>query len=109
MNRKIKSTLIGVMLMLAVCGLVLVIGCGASQEHQKMAQFLMEYGKAVDEFLQADSGHKAEAAKKVDAYKSKWGDMKMELGSGLTPQDLNNLDDEYHAITKKYSDLAGSS
>lgn len=109
MNPKIKSTLTCVMLMLAVCGLVFVIGCGASQEHQKMAQFLMEYGKAVDEFSQADNSHKAEAAEKVDVYKSKWSDMKMELGNGLTPQDLNNLDDEYHAITKKFADLAGSS
>ena len=106
---KIKSTLKCVLLLLVICGFVFVIGCGASQEHQKMAQFLVEYGKVVDEYSAADNGHKAEIAQKVDSYKAKWGTLKMEMGSDLTPQDLNALDDEYQAITKKYADIAGKS
>ena len=97
------------LLMLAVCGLVFIIGCGASQEQQKMSAFLMEYDKAVEDFSHADSGHKAEMAEKVDSYKAKWGDMKMEFGSGITPQALNELDDQYQAITKKFQTLAGKS
>jgi hypothetical protein len=86
-----------------------VIGCGASQEQQKMSQFLMEYGKTVDEYSAADNSKKTEIAGKVDSYKAKWSNMKMEMGSELTPQVLDKLDNEYHAITKKFEDLAGKS
>ena len=106
---RIKSTLKCVSLLLVICGFVFVIGCGDSQEREKMAQFLMEYGKVVDEYSTADNGHKAEIAQKVDSYKAKWGTLKMEMGSDLTPQDLNALDKQYQEITKKYENLAGKS
>ncbi len=35
--------------------------------------------------------------------------MKIELGSEITPQALNELDQEYQKITKKYSSLAEQS
>ena len=106
---KIKSTLKCLMLMVAIGGLIFVIGCGASQEQQKISQFLMEYGKTVDEYSTADNSHKAEIAEKVDSYKAQWKHMKMELGGELTPQALDKLDNQYQAITKKYTDLAGKS
>jgi hypothetical protein len=36
-------------------------------------------------------------------------EMKMELGSELTPQELNKLDKEYQNITEKYNNLAQKS
>ncbi len=104
-----KSTLTCVMLMLAVCGVVFFIGCGASKEQQKMSDFLLEYGKTVDAYSAADNSKKAEIAGKVDTYKAKWTDLKVEMGSELTPQVLDKLDNEYQAITKRYSALAGKS
>jgi hypothetical protein len=35
--------------------------------------------------------------------------MKIEMGGEITPQVLNTLDQDYQAITKKYSSLAGKS
>jgi hypothetical protein len=40
---------------------------------------------------------------------SKWMEMKMELGSEVTPQDLNKLDKQYQNITGKYHKLAPKS
>ena len=106
---KTKSTLNVVMLMLAIGGLVIVIGCGVSQEAQKMSDFLLQYSTAVDEYRAADTGQKAEIAGKVASFKAQWTDMKMELGSEITPQSLDKLDNEYQAITKKFVSLAGKS
>lgn len=106
---KTRSILNFVMLMLAIGGLVFVIGCGASQEMQKMTEFLTEYSKTVDEYSAADNGKKAEIAGKVDSYKHKWTDMKIEMGSEITPQKLDKLDNEYQAITKKFASLSGKS
>jgi len=104
-----RSTLNSVMLMLAICGLVFVIGCGASQEQQAMSEFLLEYGKAVDEYSAADNGKKAEIVGTVDSFKDRWTNMKIEMGSEITPQTLDKLDNEYQAITKKFASIAGKS
>ena len=104
-----RSTLNSVMLMLAICGLAFVIGCGTSQEQQMMSEFLLEYGKTVDEYSAADNGKRAEIAGKIDSFKAKWTKMKIEMGSEITPQTLDKLDNEYQAITKKFVSLAGKS
>lgn len=104
-----RSTLNSVMLMLAICGLAFVIGCGASQEQQAMSELLLEYGKTVDEYSAADNGKRPEIAGKIDSFKAKWTKMKIEMGSEITPQTLDKLDNEYQAITKKFVSLAGKS
>ena len=43
---------------------------------------------------------------KIKSLMSKWTEMEMEMGSELTPQDLNKVDKEYQNITKKYNNLA---
>ncbi len=106
---KTKSTLNYVIVFSAIIGLAFVIGCGSSQEKQMMSDFLQQYNQEVDEYSASDNGKKAEMDEKLDSYKSKWSDLKMELGGNVTPQALNELDKEYKKITKKYASLAGKS
>ena len=108
-----RSTLRYVIVLLAIFGLVFVIGCGSSKEKQQMSTFMQEYSKTVTEYSdvvnKADKSKKAELEGILDSYKTKWTDMKIEMGSEITPQALNTLDQEYQDITKKYSSLAGKS
>jgi hypothetical protein len=106
---KTKSTLNYVIVFSAIIGLAFVIGCGSSQDKQMMSDFLQQYNQEVDEYSALDNGKKAEMDETLDSYKSKWSDMKMELGGDVTPQALNELDKEYKKITKKYTSLAGKS
>jgi outer membrane murein-binding lipoprotein Lpp len=97
----------------AILGLVFVIGCGSSKEKQQMSTFMQQYSKTVTEYSDvvntADKSKKAELEEILDSYKAKWTNMKIEMGSEITPQTLNTLDQEYQDITKKYSSLAGKS
>ena len=78
-----------------------------------MSTFMQQYSKTVTEYSDvvktADKSKKAELEEILDSYKTKWTDMKIEMGSEITPQALNTLDQEYQDITKKYSSLAGKS
>ena len=110
---KTRSPLNYVIVLLAIFGLVFVIGCGSSKEKQQMADFLQQYSETVTEYSNvvntADKSKKAEIEEKLNSYKSLWTDMKIEMNSEITPQVLNELDQEYNNITKKYSTLAGKS
>ncbi len=110
---KSESILNNLIVFLAILGFLFVIGCGNSKEMQKMSDFLMEYSKAVDEYSDAigkgEHEKSAEIEKKIMSFMSKWPEMKMELGSEVTPHDLNKLDKEYQNITEKYNDLAQKS
>ena len=106
---KTKSTLNYVIVFLAIIGLAFVIGCGSSQEKQMMSDFLQQYNQEVDEYSAADNGKKSEMQEKLDSYKSKWSDMKMDLGGNVTPQALEKLDKEYEKIEKKYASLTDKS
>ena len=110
---KTRSTLSYVLVLLAIFGLVFVIGCGSSKEKQQMADFLHQYSETVTEYSNvvntADKSKKAEIEEKLNSYKSLWTYMKIEMSSEITPQVLNQLDQEYNNITKKYSTLAGKS
>ena len=106
---KTKSILNYVIVFSAIIGLAFVIGCRGSQEKQMMSDFLQQYNQAVDEYSASDNGKKTEMEGKLDSYTSKWSGMKMEMGSEVTPQTLNELDKEYKKITKKYASLAGKS
>ena len=106
---KTKSTLNYVIVFSAIIGLAFVIGCGSSQEKQMMSDFLQQYNQEVDEYSAADNGKKSEMQEKLDSYKSKWSDMKMDLGGNVTPQALEELDKEYEKIKKRYASLADKS
>ncbi|MGD8263961.1 MAG: hypothetical protein PVF14_17315 [Desulfobacterales bacterium] len=110
---KFKSTLHYFIVSSAVIGLVFVMGCNGSEQKQKMSSFLEEYSKTLDEYSEvankADETKKAELEKKLNDYISKWTEIKIEMGSEITPQTLDKLDEEYQQITKKFKALAQKS
>ena len=98
----------GVVLAL-IAGLVLIMGCGESQEKLQMTQFIEEFGQAVDEYSKAEDGQKAELATKLESLMARWTELKVEMGSELTPQVLDKLDAEYQKYAKEFKSLAGKS
>jgi len=107
---KIRSILNILIVFSAILGLVFVIGCGKSKEMQQLSDFLMEYSKAVDEYSDViGKGEKEKSAEmeiKIKSMMSRWMEMEMEMGSELTPQQLNKVNKEYKDITEKYHNLA---
>lgn len=89
-----------------------LVGCGPSKEKQMMSSFITEYSQAVDAYAelskQADKNGIDEAKAKIESFKSRWSDMKMDMASEVTPQVLNQLDDEFKMITKKFQSIAAS-
>ena len=104
---RFKSTLNFVIVFTALLGLV--IGCGPSARKQALTDFLTLYDSTVNEYSAANNGKRAEMKEKIDSLISKWGDMKMEMGSEITPQILDKLEIQYQEITKKYKSLANKS
>lgn len=92
--------------------IVALIGCGPSKEKQQMSSFITEYSQAVDKYVelskQADTNGIAEAKAKIESFQSRWSNMKMDIASEVTPQVLNQLDDEFHMLTKKFQAVASS-
>lgn len=106
---KMKPNLTVVVALAAIVGFVFVIGCGDSPEKKQMTEFIQEFGTAVEQFAKAEDGQKAELQKKVESYISKWTQMKIDMGSELTPQVLDKLDAEYQKLAKEYKSLSGKS
>ena len=106
---KMKPNLNVVVALVAIVGFVFVIGCGDSPEKKQMTEFIQEFGTAVEQFSKAEDGQKAELQEKVEAYISKWTQMKIDMGSELTPQVLDELDAEYQKLAKEYKSIAGKS
>jgi len=104
---RFKSTLNCVIVFSVLFGLVFVIGCGSSAEKQAMSDFLKLYSDTVNEYSSADKSKKAEIKGKLDTFDSKWTDMKMEMDGQVTPHVLDELDNEYKEITKKYTSSTG--
>jgi len=104
---RFKSTLNFVIVFSALLGLL--IGCGSSAEKQAMSDFLVMYNNTVDEYSAADESKKAEMKEKLDSFKTKWANIKMEMNGEITPQTLDKLDNEYQKITKKYISLTHKS
>ena len=104
---RFKSTLNFIIVFAALLGLV--IGCGPSTEKQALTDFLMLYENALTEYSAADESKKAELKVKLDSYESKWTDLKMEIGSEITPQTLDKLEIEHQKISKKYHSLVDKS
>ncbi len=106
---KIKPNLNYVVVLAVLAGLVLVIGCGTSQEKQQMTDFIQKFGKEVDEYAKAENGQKAELAAKIESDMAKWTQLKIDMGSELTPQVLDKLDAEYQKLTKEFKTLSSKS
>lgn len=106
---KIKPNLNVVVVLAAIAGLVFVIGCGESQQKHDMTQFIQEFSAAVQEYAKAEDGQKAELEEKIKSYEEKWTQMKIEMGSELTPQVLDKLDAEYQKYAKEFKTLSGKS
>ena len=100
---RFKSTLGCVIIFTALLGMV--IGCGPSAEKQAMSDFLVLYETSVNEYTAADESMRANMKEKLDSFKSKWDNMKIEMGAEITPQILDKLDNKYKEITKKYASL----
>lgn len=106
---KIKLNLNVVVVLAAIAGLVFVFGCGNSQQKQQMTEFIQEFGNTVDEYAKAEDGQKTELEAKLKSYMSKWTQMKIDMGSELTPQVLDKLDSEYQKFAKEFKTLSGKS
>ena len=106
---KMKPNLYVVALLVAIVGFIFVIGCGSSVEKQQMTEFIQEFGKAVDEYAMAEDGQKAELEAKLKSDIAKWTQMKIDMGSELTPQVLDKLDSEYQKYAKEFKTLSGKS
>lgn len=92
-----------------IAALAFVIGCGSSAEKQAMTDFLQMYSDTVNEYAEADGSKRAAMKEKMDSFAAKWSDMKMEMGSLVTPNALEELDQQYNQIAKKYAALNGKS
>ena len=92
-----------------IAGLIIFVGCGDSQEKQQMTQFIEKFAKEVSEYAKAEDGQKAELAAKIESDMAKWTQLKVEMGSELTPQVLDKLDLEYQKYAKEFKTLAGKS
>jgi hypothetical protein len=106
---KMKPNLYLVALLTALMAFVFVIGCGDSPEKKQMTAFIQEFGTAVEAYAKAEDGQKAELQKKLESYIAKWSQMKMDMGSELTPQVLDKLDAEYQRLAKEFKTLSGKS
>ena len=104
---RFKSTLNCMIVFSALLGLL--IGCGSSAEKQAMSDFLVMYNNTVIEYSAADYSKRVEMKEKLDSFKTKWANMKMEMDAEITPQTLDKLDNEYQKITKKYISLTHKS
>jgi hypothetical protein len=106
---KFKPILNYAVVLAALAGLVLVIGCGTSLEKQQMSDFIQKFGQEVNEYAKAENGQKAELAAKIESDMAKWTQLKMDMGSELTPQVLDKLDAEYQKLTKEFKTLSSKS
>ena len=106
---RFKSTLNCVIVFSALLGLLFVIGCGSSAEKQAMSDFLAQYETTVNEYTAASESMRSKMKEKLDSFKTKWGNMKIEMGAEITPQTLDKLDNEYQKITKEYISLTHKS
>lgn len=101
-----------IMVFFTILGLLTFMGCGPSKEKQQMSGFISEYSQTVDTFVElsqkTDTNGISEVKAKIESLKSQWSDMKIDLSSEVTPQVLNQLDDEFKVITKKFQAIAAN-
>jgi hypothetical protein len=97
------------MVVAAIAGLVFVFGCGESQEKLQMSEFIKEFGQTVQAYAKAEDGQKADLEAKLNSAMEKWTQMKIDMGSEITPQVLDKLDAEYQKFAKEFQNLSGKS
>ena len=106
---KFKPILNYAVVLAVLAGLVFFIGCGTSPEKQQMTDFIQKFGQEVDEYAKAENGQKAELAAKIVSDMAKWTQLKIDMGSELTPQVLDKLDAEYQKLAKEFKTIASKS
>ena len=106
---KIKPNLTYGVALGLIAGLIFFIGCGESQEKVQMTEFIQNFGDTVGEYAKAEDGQKAELAAKLESLMAKWTQLKIDMGSELTPQVLDKLDAEYQKLAKEFKTLSGKS
>ena len=109
----IKSTRNCFVVLTAVVGFMFVFGCGPSVEKQRMTDFIQNYGQIVDEYSvvvqNGDNAKKSELEGKVATLMNEWNNIVMEISGEVTPQVMNEMENEYKDITKKYKTLSEKS
>jgi hypothetical protein len=93
------------LLLSALLGLVLVLGCGASAEEQKVSEILKLYGEAVGEYETADDTKRNQLKEKINSYRQEWSSMISALNDKVTPQVMHDFEREFKEISKKYASL----
>ncbi len=106
---KVKLNRNVLVVLAAIVGLVMIVGCGTSPEAQQMTEFVQEFGKKVQAYAKAEDGQKAELAAKVEADIDKWTLMKSDIGGEVTPQVLEKLEAEYKKYAQEFKALSGQS
>ena len=105
-----KSCTVAVIALLMIIAMSVMAGCGSSAEQQKLATIIQEYNQAVDDYATAvqvkNDGKMVELENKVKTCMTAWVNTKSEMMDAVTPQVLDELDNEYQKITKKYQSLA---
>ena len=109
----IKSTRNCFLVLTTLVGFIFVFGCGPSVEKQQMTNFIQNYGQVVDEYSvvvkNGNNDKKSELEGKVTTLMSEWNNIVIELSSEVTPQVMNEIENEYKTITKKYKTLSRKS
>ena len=106
---KIKPNLNYAVGLMAIAGLVFVIGCGKAGNKQQMTEFIQEFHKTVDEYASTGDAQKAELAAKIEELMAKWTEMKLDMADEVTPQVLDKLDLDFQESVKKFKAISGKS
>ncbi len=110
--KRFNSCIVTTVALLMVFGIFFVVGCGGSAEQQKLTTLIQEYNQVVEDYANAvegnDNGKLTALESKVKEYMTAWVTTKSEMMDAITPQVLDQLDNEYQKITKKFENLAKS-
>ena len=108
-----KSSVVGVIALSMIIGFGLFMGCGSSAEKQKMTTLIQEFNQLVDDYAGAlkdtDESKKSELIAKVENFMEVWSATKSDMMDAVTPQDLDQLDNEFKKIFQKYKSLVEKS
>lgn len=108
-----NSCKFGTIILTISIGLFLIVGCSGSAEQQKLSALIQEFSLVVEAYADAvegaDENKKSELDAKVKNLMTVWSSTKSEMIDNITPQVLDQLDNEYQQLAKKYEDLSNKS